>query len=110
MPGAQSIAGHKSLIRAAAHMNDNVSLIGTQVANLRTQLDELNTGESESLDFERLRFSSFARLRWERRLSRAPWRSVCSPQRVAQRAFVCDQAGDSTWTDIASCPKLVQSR
>jgi hypothetical protein len=50
MPGAQSIAGHKSLIRAAAHMNDNVSLIGTQVANLRTQLDELNTGESESLD------------------------------------------------------------
>lgn len=43
--GAPSISGHKSLIRAAAHMNDNVSLIGTQVANLRTQLDELNIGE-----------------------------------------------------------------
>ena len=105
MPGA-SIAGHKSLIRAAAHMNDNVSLIGTQVANLRTQLDELNTGESESLDM-RLRFSSFARLRWERRLSRAPWRRVCGPQRVAQRTFICDRAGDSTWTDILSNARSV---
>ena len=42
------LKSHKGIAEAAYGFNDNISLTGTTIQNLRTRLEELNSGASFS--------------------------------------------------------------